>query len=159
MSRPHPAESTEELARRIRVGFASGMEMYDSVHETMFADVIELSVSAWTGGPDEYVPFDHAAAAGTGNYGAFLRRTIPDVGMTGTATALSADTIVVDSTVTGTLADGPLHLHSEFLLTVRDGLVVRYRVRQDPAEMQRFLKATGDPYAGGGVPAVEIDPE
>lgn len=104
----------------------------------------------------EYVSLDHDGVAGSGNYGAFLRRRIPDIGIAGVSTTLPEDIIVSDFTITGSLPDGPLHLHSEATLTVQDGKVVRYRLRQNAAEMQRFLKATDDPYAGGGIPAVEL---
>lgn len=152
-------ETTEEMARRISVAQSVSFEMYHSVHRTLFAPVIELCVAPFEQPADQhrYQTLDHDAVGGSGNYGAFLRRTIPDIDIAGTATARSADTIVVDFTLTGTLADGPLHLHTEATLTVTDGKVVRYRVRQDPAEMQRFLAATGDPYAGGGVAAVELN--
>jgi hypothetical protein len=152
-------ESTAEMARRITVAQGVSFEMYHSVHRTLFAPVIEVCVAPWEQPVDqhEYQTLDHDGVAGTGNYGAFLRRTIPDIDVAGTATARSEDTIVVDFTLTGTLPDGPLHLHSEATLTVADGKVVRYRVRQDPAEMQRFLRATGDPYVGGGITAVELN--
>lgn len=154
-------ETTAEMARRLTVAFGVNFEMYHSVHRTLFAPVIEVCVAPFEQTPDqhEYITLDHDGVAGTGNYGAFLRRTIPDIGVAGVATARSADTIVSDFTITGTLSDGPLHLHSEATLTVQDGKVVRYLVRQNPAEMQRFLKATGDPYSGGGIPAVELAAE
>lgn len=151
-------ENTDEMARRISDALGVSFEMYHSVHRTLFAPVIELCMAPWEQPVAEhaYVTLDHDAVAGTGNYSAFLRRRIPDIGVAGRATARSEDTIVSDFTVTGSLPDGPLHLHSEATLTVKDGKVVRYRVRQDPVEMQRFLKAAGDPYAGGGIPAVEL---
>jgi hypothetical protein len=151
-------ENTIEMARRISVAVGVNFEMYHSVHRTLFAPVIDVCMAPWEQTPDqhEYVRLDHEAVGGSGNYGAFLRRRIPDIGIAGVATARSDDTIAYDFTITGTLPDGPLHLHSEATLTVQDGKVVRYLVRQEPAEMQRFLKATGDPYAGGGIAAVEL---
>lgn len=155
------AETTEEMARRITVALGVSFEMYTSVHATLFAPVIEVAMVPWeqAGDEHEYVTLDHEAVDGDGNYGAFLRRTIPDIGIAGTATARSDDTIVADYTITGTLPDGPLHLHTEATLTVERGLVVRYRVRHRAAEWERFLRATGDPYAGGGVPGTELAPD
>lgn len=154
-------ENTVEMARRLTIAFGVNFEMYHSVHRTLFAPIIEVCVAPFEQMPDEheYATLDHDGVAGTGNYGALLRRRIPDIGVAGVATARTDDTIVSDFTITGTLSDGRLHLHSEATLTVQDGKVVRYLVRQDPAEMQRFLRATGDPYAGGGLPAVELAPE
>lgn len=151
-------ENTNEMARRMSVAQGVSFEMYHSVHRTLFAPVIEVCVAPWEQpvAEHEYLTLDHDAVAGSGNYGAFLRRRIPDINIAGVATALSEDTIVSNFTITGSLQDGPLHLHSEATLTVQDGKVVRYRVRQNPVEMQRFLKAAGDPYAGGGIPAVEL---
>ena len=154
-------ENTDEMARRISVALGVSFEMYHTVHRTLFAPVIEVCIAPWEQpvAEHEYLTLDHDGVAGTGNYGAFLRRRIPDIDIAGVATALSEDTIVNDFTITGTLPDGPLHFHSEATLTVHGGKVVRYRVRQDASVMQRFLKATGDPYAGGGIPAVELAKE
>jgi hypothetical protein len=151
-------ENAQEMARRITVALGVNFEMYHSVHRTLFAAVIEVCIAPWEQREDEqeYVVLDHDAIAGTGNYGAFLRRRIPDIAIAGVATAVSDDRIISDFTLTGTLPDGPLHLHSEATLILREGRVVQYRVRQNPAEMQRFLKATGDPYKGGGIAAVEL---
>lgn len=151
-------ENAAEMARRISVALGVNFEMYHSVHRTLFAPVIEVCIAPWEQqvADQKYVTLDHDAVGGSGNYGAFLRRRIPDIGIAGVATARSDDTIVSDFTITGSLPDGPLHLHSEATLTIQDGKVVRYRVRQDAAEMQRFLKATGDPYAGGGIAAIEL---
>jgi hypothetical protein len=152
-------ESTEEMARRISIALRTGFEMYTSVHHTLFAPVIHVAMAPW-GLPDEqheYIELDHDAVSGEGNYGAYLRRVIPDIDVAGTATARSADTIVSDYTITGTLPDGALHLHTEATLTVANGLVVRYRVRHHAEEWQRFLRATGNPYEGGGIPGAELD--
>ena len=152
-------ESTEEMARRISIALRTGFEMYTSVHSTLFARVIHVAMAPW-GLPDEqhqYIELDHEAVAGEGNYGAYLRRVIPDIGVAGVATARSDDTIVADYTITGTLPDGPLHLHTEATLTVENGRVVRYRVRHRSEEWQRFLRATGNPYEGGGIPGAELD--
>lgn len=152
-------ENTDEMAGRIRTALKTGFEIYSSVHRTLFATIIHVALAPWEQAPDqhEYIELDHDAVAGSGNYGAFLRRTIPDIDIAGTATARSEDTIVADYTITGTLPDGPLHLHSEATYTVVNGEVVRYLVRHDPAEWQRFLRATGNPYEGGGIPAAELD--
>jgi hypothetical protein len=151
-------ENANEMARRISVALGVSFEMYHSVHRTLFAPVIEVCIAPWEQqvAEHEYITLDHDAVAGSGNYGAFLRRRIPDISVAGIATARSEDTIVSDFTITGTLPDGPLHLHSEATLIIQNGKVVRYRVRQDATEMQRYLKATGNPYAGGGIPAVEL---
>ncbi|WP_033287641.1 hypothetical protein [Amycolatopsis jejuensis] len=152
-------ENTTEMAHRIRTALRSGFEMYSSVHRTLFAPVIQVALAHWEQTPDQhqYLELDHDGVAGSGNYGAFLRRTIPDIDVAGTATARTEETLVADYTITGTLPDGPLHLHSEATYTVENGLVVRYLVRHDPAEWQRFLRATGNPYEGGGLPDAELD--
>ena len=154
-------ESSEEMARRISIALRSGFEMYTSVHHTLFAQVIHVAIAPWELPEDqhEYIELDHDAVSGEGNYGAFLRRVIPDIAVAGTATARSEDTIVADYTFTGTLPDGPLHLHTEATLGLENGLVVRYRVRHHPEEWQRFLRATGNPYEGGGVPGAELSEE
>lgn len=151
-------ENTDEMARRIRIALGVSFEMYHSVHRTLFAPIIDVGVASWDKTEDqiEYVSLDHDGVAGEGNYGAFLRRRIPDIGIAGTATARSEDTIVADYTITGTLPDGPLHLHTEATLTVAEGKVVRYLVRHHTSEWQRFLTATGNPYEGGGIPAAEL---
>lgn len=152
-------ENSDEMAHRIRIALRTGFEMYSSVHRTLFAPTIQVALAPWEQISDqhEYIELDHDGVAGSGNYGTFLRRTIPDVDIAGTATARSAETIVADYTITGTLPDGPLHLHSEATYTVEDGQVVRYLVRHDPVEWQRYLRATGNPYEGGGIPAAELD--
>ncbi|MFD2415461.1 hypothetical protein [Amycolatopsis pigmentata] len=152
-------ENTDEMARRIRTALNVDFEMYHSVHHTLFAAVIEVAIAPWEQPTDqhEYTVLDHDTVAGEGNYGAFLRRTIPDLAIAGTATARSADTIVADYTIIGTLPDGPLHLHTEATLNVENGKVVRYLVRHHAAEWQRFLAATGNPYEGGGIPSAELD--
>jgi hypothetical protein len=152
-------ETAEEMAARIRTSLRSGFEMYASVHKTLFAQVIQLAMATFEQPADqhEYSELDHGGVAGNGNYGAFLRRRIPDIDIAGTATARTADTVVADYTITGTLPDGPLHLHSEATYTLEDGLVVRYLVRHDAAEWQRYLRATGNPYEGGGFAAAELD--
>ena len=152
-------ETTTEMARRISIALTTEFEMYTSVHQTLFAPVILVAMAPWTLPEEdhEYLELDHDQVAGEGNYGAFLRRTIPDIAVAGTATARSEDTIVADYTLTGTLPDGPLHMHTEATLTVENGLVVRYRVRHHAEEWQRFLRATGNPYEGGGIPGAELD--
>jgi hypothetical protein len=152
-------ETTVEMARRISMSLSAGFEMYSSVHMTLFAPVIQVAMAPW-GLPDEeheYIELDHDGVAGDGNYGAFLRRTIPDIDVSGVATARDERVIVSDYTLTGTLPDGPLHLHTEATLTVENGEVVRYRVRHHAEEWQRFLRATGNPYEGGGIPGAELD--
>jgi len=152
-------ETSYEMANRIKVSLQSGFEMYSSVHKTLFADIIHVAMALFEDAPEthDYQELNHGAVGGTGNYGAFLRRTIPDLDIAGTATARSDSLIVADYTMTGTLPDGPLHMHSEITYTVEDGRVVRYLVRHDAAEWQRYLRATGNPYQGGGLAAAELD--
>lgn len=151
-------ETSVEMANRIRTSLRTGFEMYASVHKTLFASVIQLAMAPFEQPADqhEYSELNHGGVGGNGNYGAFIGRTIPDIDIAGTATARSADTIVADYTITGTLPDGPLHMHSEATYTLENGLVVRYLVRHDHVEWQRYLRATGNPYKGGGFAAAEL---
>ncbi|GAA1838429.1 hypothetical protein GCM10009836_16720 [Pseudonocardia ailaonensis] len=152
-------ETAVEMAGRIRTSLQTGFEIYASVHKTLFAPVIQLAMAPFEqpAGDHLYAEMNHGEVGGNGNYGAFLRRTIPDIDIVGTATARDETTVVADHTITGTLPDGPLHLHSEATYTLEEGLVVRYLVRHDHAEWQRYLRATGNPYEGGGVAAAELD--
>lgn len=155
-------ETTAELAARLREGIAAGFSTYASVEATMFAGSFETCMLPLGPTPADarFVRLESGPAGGRPRVATIAQRLIPDLRIAGTATARPGDVVVGDFTLTGTLPDGwALHLHTEFRCEVEDGLVVRYVVKNDPDEFQRFVTALGNPYAGRGVETAEVREE
>lgn len=153
--------TAEEVAERLRKGINGGLETWSAMYHSLLSQHYEVTTGPLgRSEPEETVTLQRDAAElnGTagGDYSTFIRRVIPDVDVVGTATARSQDTVVMDVIITGTLADGPLHLHSEMTCTLKQGRIVVYVVKTNLPEMRRYLAAMGNPYEGGGNPMMEV---